>query len=259
MARPGHGPITLTPGPRDPRTQLGSAPYPGDVTNVRALLASSALRWNVVGVAVVLALAVALWPRGTGAPSAVAAPVRPSAQAVAPSTSTPVPAADLVAPRAAADLRPCPVPAAGATAGTGPLAGLSLECLGDGTTVDLGAALAGKPAVLDLWAYYCQPCAAELPAMQTFAASAGDALTVLTVHSSPASPYGLEKLADYGVRLPTVQDPASRVAALVGAPQVLPVTLLLRADGSVAKVLAVPYTDPAAIAADVATYLGVSG
>lgn len=226
---------------------------------MRTLLASSTLRWNVLGLAVVVALAVALWPRGSGVPAAAPVPPGPRATAAAPSSSTPVPAADLVAPRAAADLLPCPVPVAGATAGNGPLAGLRLECLGDGSTVDLGTALAGKPAVLDLWAWYCQPCAAELPAMQTFAATAGDAVTVLTVHSDPASPYGLERLASYGVRLPTVQDATSRIAALVGAPKVLPVTVLLRADGSVAKILAVPYTDPVAIAADVATYLGVTG
>ena len=226
---------------------------------MRHLLTSPTVRWNVVGLAVVAALILALWPRDHGFPAPARATAGPGAVAVPPSSDTPVPAASLVAPRAAAALQPCPTPAAGATAGTGPLAGLTLECLGDGSTVDLGTALAGKPAVLDLWAYYCQPCAAELPAMQTFAATVGDALTVLTVHSSPASPYGLEKLAAYGVHLPTVQDPGSRVAALVGAPQVLPVTVLLRADGSVAKILTVPYTDPAAIAADVRTYLGPAG
>lgn len=225
---------------------------------MRHLLTSSTVRWNVVGLAVVVALIVALWPRDRGSPAAAPARLGPSAVAVQPPSGTPVPAASLVAPRAAAALQPCPAPAAGAPAGTGPLAGLTLECLGDGSTVDLGTALAGKPAVLDLWAYYCQPCAAELPAMQTFAAAAGGALTVLTVHSSPASLYGLEKLAAYGVHLPTVQDPASRLAALVAAPQVLPVTVLLRADGSVAKILAEPYTSPAAIAADVRTYLGLA-
>ena len=225
---------------------------------MRHLLTSSTVRWNVVGLSVVVALIVALWPRDRGAPVAVRPGPGPSAVAVQPFSGTPVPAASLVAPRAAAALQPCPAPAVGAKPGTGPLAGLTLECLGDGSTVDLGTALAGKPAVLDLWAYYCQPCAAELPAMQTFAATVGGALTVLTVHSSPAAPYGLEKLADYGVHLPTVQDPGSRLAALVGAPQVLPVTVLLRADGSVAKILAVPYTSPAAIAADVRTYLGLA-
>lgn len=175
-----------------------------------------------------------------------------------PASSTPVPAADLAAPRAAADLQPCPSLEPGATPGTGPLAGLTLDCLGAPGGVDLGTALAGRPAVLDIWAWYCQPCAVELPAMQAYAERAGSALTVLTVHSDPASPYGLEQLARYGVHLPGVQDPTSRVAALVGAQQVLPVTVLLRADGTVAKILPVPYTSPDAIAADVQRYLGVT-
>lgn len=228
---------------------------------MKDLLRNPSVRWNLVGVAVIVALVVALWPRAdaaTGASSGRTTSAGPSVSAPPVPASSPVPASELAAPRAAADLRPCPAAAAGTPAGTGPLAGLTLECLGAAGTVDLGTALAGKPAVLDIWAWYCAPCAEELPAMQTFAERAGPSLTVLTVHSDPASPLGLEKLAQYGVTLPAVQDPSSTVAALVGAPQVLPVTVLLRADGSVAKILAVPYTSPDAIAADVQRYLGVA-
>lgn len=224
---------------------------------MRQLLRSSTVRWNLVGVAVVVALVVALWPRS--GPSRVAEPASPAsttAPTAAPS-GVAVSDAELAAPRAAADLQPCPAPVAGAARSTGPLAELTLPCLGAAGTVDLGAALAGRPAVLDLWTWDCPPCAVELPAMATFARRAGPAVTVLTVHSSPASPYALARLARYGVRLPAVEDPTARVAALVGAPQVFPVTVLLRADGTVAKVLAVPYTDAGAIAADAQRYLGV--
>lgn len=212
------------------------------------------LRWNLLALVVVVALVAALWPRGTRLPPA---------QATAPTStgaSVPVSAeADLTGPRAAADLQPCPTTAPGATRTTGPLAGVVLECLGDGSRVDLGTALAGKPALLNVWTYWCPPCAAELPAVQEFAEQAGDQLTVLTVHSEVKPVNALLKLADYGVHVPTVQDSAGEVAALVGAAQVVPTTVLLDADGTVAKILAVPYTDAGAITADVQRYLGVGG
>ncbi|WP_460869084.1 TlpA family protein disulfide reductase, partial [Rhodococcus aerolatus] len=148
-------------------------------------------------------------------------------------------------------------PAPGAGASRGPLAGLTLPCLADGSPVDLGTALAGRPVLLNVWAWWCGPCAAELPAVQDFAARAGDRVTVLTVHADPDAGGALSRLTDYGVRLPGVQDADGRVAALVGAPQVLPTTILLRADGTVAAVLPQPFTTADEVATAVADGLGV--
>ena len=162
---------------------------------------------------------------------------------------------ELAALRAEAGLEPCPVPSG--VPAKGPLAGLTLECLTDGAPVDVGAALAGKPAVLNLWAYWCAPCRAELPAMAQFAERAGDAVTVLTVHEDKNQDRGLAVLAELGVRLPAVDDPESLLVAAARAPNVLPVTVLLRADGSVAALLPVPFTDADQIAAAVREHLGV--
>lgn len=204
-----------------------------------------AWRWAFVVLVAVVALAVALWPREGGGGS--------------PATSTAAPGnagAVTDAQRDAADLAPCPRPHGTSTA-TGPLANIDLECLADGSSVAVGESLAGRPALLNLWAYWCEPCARELPALQQFAGRAGDALTVLTVHSDPDAGKALARLRDLDVHLPGVQDGSGRVRTAVGAPSVLPVSVLVRADGSIAKVVVRPFDSADDIAATVAQELGV--
>jgi thiol-disulfide isomerase/thioredoxin len=208
----------------------------------------AAWRWTFVGLIAVIALAVALWPR-TQSRGPSAAPAASAQQADSGVTA---------AQRSAAALAACPRPAAGDTAAAaGPLAGISLDCLSDGRPVNLAAALAGRPALVNLWAYWCQPCAQELPALQQFADRAGSALTVLTVHSDPDEAKALARLQELNVHLPGVQDGAAQVRAAVGAPPVLPVSVLVRADGSIAKVEVQAFTDAGQIAETVAADLGV--
>src|SRR5699024_4911593 len=88
-----------------------------------------------------------------------------------------------------------------------PLAGITLTDLGDGGPVDLSSKLAGRPAVINLWAYWCAPCREELPAMEQFARQAGDAVTVLGVHSDQHTDKGRALLRDLGVHLDAVADP----------------------------------------------------
>ncbi|MEU7633540.1 TlpA disulfide reductase family protein [Nocardia sp. NPDC049220] len=208
--------------------------------------AGPAWRWGIVGVIAVVALAVALWPRGsdgegnpgrqwpTGADSGVSSALR-----------------------AEAGLAACPRPAAGA-AGNGPLAGITLECLADGRPMDLAAATAGKPALLNLWAYWCAPCAQELPYLQQYAQRAANAITVLTVHSDPDEAKALSRLSGLTVKLPGVLDGDSRVRAAVGAPAVLPISVLVRSDGSVAEVVVRAFNGVEDIANTVAGELGVA-
>lgn len=222
---------------------------------------SNSARWGLVLLVVVVGLIVAIWPRGGGVDSGTSTPPvntsgEPTSMPSADKQDTDT-ASALAGPRARAALEPCPTPQPGVTA-QGPLAGVVLECLGDGSRVDVGAALAGRPALINIWAYWCAPCAEELPAMQEFARRAGAAVQVLTVHRDPGEANALDRLADLGVRLPGVQDGAGRVAAAVHAPSVLPVSVLLRADGTVAAVLPVPFTDADQIAEAVRDKLGVT-
>jgi thiol-disulfide isomerase/thioredoxin len=205
----------------------------------------AAWRWTLVAVIAVVALAVAVWPRDH----------QRSAATVPAAVSDTGVSGEL---RAAAALPDCPHPPAGAQpATTGPLAGLTLDCLATGAPVDLAAALAGRPALVNLWAYWCEPCARELPALQQYADRAGGAVTVLTVHSDPAESRGLARLADLGIHLPGAQDADARLRSAVRAPAVLPISVLIRPDGSVAKVVVRPFTDADDIAATVDRELGI--
>ncbi|BBZ11675.1 TlpA family protein disulfide reductase [Mycobacterium branderi] len=141
----------------------------------------------------------------------------------------------LAEPRRRADLPPCP--AAGTGAGPAALRGITVECAADGSTVEVARALAGRRVLLNLWAYWCKPCKAELPAMAEYQRRAGSAVTVVTVHQDENETAGLLQLAQLGVRLPTLQDGRRRMAAALRVPNVMPATVVLAPDGSVAQTL----------------------
>ena len=155
----------------------------------------------------------------------------------------------LAAPRRRADLAPCP------TAGTGPgpstLRGLVVECAADGTQVDVAKAFAGRTVVLNLWAYWCGPCAEELPALAEYQKRVGDAASVVTVHQDENESAALTRMAELGVRLPVLQDGRRSIGAALGVPNVMPATVVLRPDGTVASVLPKPFTSADEIAAAV--------
>lgn len=205
----------------------------------------AAWRWTFVGLIVIVTLAVALWPRGQHGN-------RSGTTSVAAGTSAAVSAAQ----RSAAGLADCPATTAPGPA-KGPLAGIGLDCLANGRPVDLGAALAGRPALLNLWAYWCGPCAEELPALQQFADRVGPAMTVLTVHSDPKESMALARLQDLKVHLPGVEDGDGKVRTAVRAVPALPISVLVRADGSIAKVVSRPFQDVTDVSETVAAELGV--
>ena len=87
----------------------------------------------------------------------------------------------------------------------------------------------------------------------------GSKVTVLTVHQDENETAGLLRLADLGVKLPMLQDGRRLIAAALRVPNVMPATVVVRPDGSVAQVLPRPFTSADEIASAVNPQLGVSG
>ncbi len=207
---------------------------------------TTSTRWTLLVLAVVATLVVALFVELDDTASGPAA--GPATQAARTHRDADTPEA-LAGPRQRADLPPCP--AAADNPGPKELRGIVVECAADGAQVDVARALAGRPVVLNLWAYWCGPCAEELPAMAEYQRRTGAATSVVTVHQDENEAAALLRLAELGVRLPTLQDGQRKIAAALGVPNVMPATVVLRADGSVAKILPQAFTSADEIAAAV--------
>jgi thiol-disulfide isomerase/thioredoxin len=168
----------------------------------------------------------------------------------------PAGAGDLATLRRRADLPPCRPEGRGP--GPQALRGVTVECLADGTSLDPARVVSGRTVVLNLWAYWCAPCARDLPAMAEYQRRVGDKVTVIAVHQDDNAAAALSRLADWGVRLPTWQDGRRGVAAALGVPNVMPTSVVLRPDGSVAGILPRAFESADDIAAAVDQTMGAS-
>jgi thiol-disulfide isomerase/thioredoxin len=207
-------------------------------------------RWSVAAAVVAVAIGAALWAQ-LGEQDSQRTPTDTPTARDRRSADTP---AQLAGPRAQAALQPCPAPGVGP--GPAELRGITLECVGDGASVNVAAATAGRTVVLNLWAYWCGPCAQELPALAEYQRRVGPQVTVLTVHQDENETAALLRLAELGVHLPTLQDGRRLVAAALKVPNVMPATVILRSDGSVAEILPKPFSNADEIAAAVRSAVG---
>ena len=207
-------------------------------------------RWTVAVLAVVAALVVALVAQLRDN-AATTVTTRPAVDREHRDADTP---AALAEPRAHANLPPCP--AAGGGPGPQALRGVVVECAADGSPVDVGQALAGHRVILNLWAYWCGPCMRELPAMAEYQRRVGTDVMVVTVHQDENETAALLRLAELGVRLPTLQDGRRLVATALRVANVMPATVVLRLDGSVAQTLPRAFASADEIAAAVGNDAG---
>jgi cytochrome c biogenesis protein CcmG, thiol:disulfide interchange protein DsbE len=130
---------------------------------------------------------------------------------------------------------------------------LSLPCFTGGDPVSLRG-LRG-PAVINIWASWCDPCRRELPVMQSLADRAGDRLTVLGVDTGDGREAGASFAADKGVTMPTLFDQDRKLIDAL-ARTALPITIFL--DGSGRSYVNLLPLDAAKLAGLVREHTGVT-
>lgn len=136
----------------------------------------------------------------------------------------------------------CPKPTNGATPSpTAELRDVRLPCLTEGdapSETSMAEQLAGKPSVINVWAWWCGPCREELPIIQQLAQD-NPQWNVVGVHFDAKAQAGADLLTTLHVTdLASYQDSNHTFDAATGIPKVVPVTIVYRADGTRAATFA---------------------
>ena len=89
----------------------------------------------------------------------------------------------------------------------------------------------GKVTVINFWATWCAPCVAELPHFERLQREYGDRVSVVAIHSNLITEDVQAFLDAHGWQLPFAQDPDGGVIAALGGSTMLPMTVILDAQG----------------------------
>lgn len=109
-----------------------------------------------------------------------------------------------------------------------------------------------------MWASWCEPCRAELPAVEAFATAAGATVAVIGVNTADERSPAKSTISDLKLTYPMVSDPDQHILHSIGA-QGLPATLFVAPGGDIRYVYnSGTALDTAQIDALVTRYLGVT-
>lgn len=111
---------------------------------------------------------------------------------------------------------------------SGTVAGVDLPCLGGEAT---GPAADEGITIVNVWAWWCEPCRTEMPHLMEVAAAHPE-WKVVGVHADTNAGNGAAFLEDTGVEMSSFQDSDNKFAGTLGLPGVIPITVVLK-DGEV--------------------------
>jgi len=112
----------------------------------------------------------------------------------------------------------------------------------DGTTTSF-ADYRGKPMVVNFWQVDCAPCRTEMPDLEGLHQRYGDRVTFLGLNSGDSLDKAKTNSPSFGVTYDVVVDPDQTVIRSIGGTG-LPTTLLVKGDGTVARVSGPGAVDP---------------
>jgi peroxiredoxin len=118
------------------------------------------------------------------------------------------------------------------------------------------ADLRGRPVVLNFWASWCPPCAAEMPEFQRVHQRLGDRVAFLGVNQRDQAQAAEQLARSSGVTYPLAVDPAGQAFDAFGGLG-MPTTVLIGADGTVADIFA-GQLDETLLAERIRTVMGVA-
>lgn len=207
------------------------------------------LRTRAFGVAVALLLLVGCSEDGLQrtAPSPDPTP--------SPPTSS-VPAEELAAQKAKAEIADCPTSDPQIPAVAGGLPDLTLPCLGGGRPVRL-AGLRGQPMVLNVWGQWCPPCRAETSLLVEVGQQAEGKVLMLGINYVDRPDAAIAYADEAGWTIPQVADQDKQVTAplkVTGPPQ----TVFVDASGKIVYYHSGPFTSAQQLRDLIANKLQVS-
>lgn len=106
------------------------------------------------------------------------------------------------------------------------------------------ADLHGKPALIDFWASWCEPCRQEAPEIARLQNSIGNEATLVGIDYTDREDSGRAFIEEHGWRFPVLSDPNGIYGAHFGFSG-LPTAIVLDPAGEVSTILRGPQSLPA--------------